>query len=492
MSTESKDQLSDSNAENIPLIKRLFGNSSDLSERELMLPHINTKASLLYIDGIIDTDKIEKHILTPLSLFMVDKESYKGVIIDYLRLQVINSVKVEVVTEVTSVIKGILNGKTAIFVDGEITCLLADTASWPERNAPEPKAQRTSTGPDIGFNESLEYNTALIRKTIKDSYLRIEKISNPYVKTSITLVYLEGKVDKEVLETVRRKINKINIPVVLDVNYLEESLTDETTSMFPLTITTDRPDVVSAEVLSGKIAIVVDGTPFVLTLPSVFIQFFQSPDDYYILNRTIQTKRAARFIFYLLAILLPGLYISFTLYHPGLIPTSLLIGLIAQREVVPFPTIVEVLVFIWLIIIITEGSQRLPSGVVLTVTVFASITLGQQAVEAQLVQPATLVVLSASYVMSTLVPIYSLARVYKRLTMRFIVLGTLLGLYGILVGLIVLLLHLSSLRSFGVPYLSPLAPFQMQDQKDTVFRLPMQYIVNNSKSELKEDPMKKK
>lgn len=194
----------------------------------------------------------------------------------------------------------------------------------------------------------------------------------------------------------------------------------------------------------------------------------------------------------MLSVLFPGLYISFTLYHPGLIPTSLLVGLIAQREIVPFPTVVEVFIFFWLIIIITEGSIRLPSGVVLTVTIFASITLGQQAVEAQLVQPATLVVLAASYVFSSVVPIYSLSLAYKRLTFRFIFLATILGLYGVLVGLIILLLHLCSLRSFGVPYLSPIAPFQPQDQKDAIFRLPIQYIINNDKSLFKEDPMRKK
>ncbi|WP_404470520.1 spore germination protein [Sutcliffiella horikoshii] len=164
----------------------------------------------------------------------------------------------------------------------------------------------------------------------------------------------------------------------------------------------------------------------------------------------------------------------------------------AQREIVPFPTIVEVFIFFWLIIIITEGSIRPPSGVVLTVTIFASITLGQQAVEAQLVQPATLVVLAASYVFSSVVPIYSLSLAYKRLTFRFIFLATILGLYGVLVGLIILLLHLCSLRSFGVPYLSPVAPFQPQDQKDAIFRLPIQHIINNDKSLFKEDPMRKK
>lgn len=485
-------RFTESTRHNIDMIKERLGNSSDLQERELVLSILNTRVHLIYIDGINDSTKIEEFILSPMAAISIQEEQGIDSVLDYILLQVIQSTIIKKANDIDSVITMLLNGKTAIFIEGETTCLLADTAKWPERSAPEPKAQRTSKGPNIAFNENESYNLSLIRKTIKDSLLRVEKVNNPNIQTSMSIIYMEGKADKEILAEVRNKINDINIPVVLDVNYLEETFSDNTLSLFPLTLSSDRPDVVCAEVLSGKIAIVIDGTQFVLTLPSVFIQFFQSPDDYYTLNRSIQTRRIARLFFFFLAILLPGLYISFTLYHPGLIPTSLLVGLIAQRELVPFPTIVEVFIFFWLIIIITEGSLRLPSGVVLTVTIFASITLGQQAVEAQLVQPATLVVLAASYVMSSVVPIYSLTLAYKGLTFRFIFLATFLGLYGVLVGLIILLLHLSSLRSFGVPYLSPIAPFQPQDQKDAVLRFPIKHIIVNDKSLFKEDPMKKK
>lgn len=492
METSQKVLLEESSSTNILNVKEQLGNSSDLQERELILPTLNTKVHLIYIDGINDTTKIEDFILSPLAALANKDQQTSDSTLEFLRLQVIQSTIIKTSNDIDTVVLMLLDGKTAIFIEGETTCILADTAKWPERSAPEPKAQRTSTGPNIAFNESGTYNLSLIRKTIKDPFLRVEKVTNPNIQTSISMVYIEGEVDKEILNQVRKKIDEINIPVVLDVNYLEETLSDNTYSSFPLTLSSDRPDVVCAEVLSGKIAIVVDGTQFVMTLPSVFIQFFQSPDDYYILNRSAHTRRLGRLFFFMLSVLFPGLYISFTLYHPGLIPTSLLVGLIAQREIVPFPTIVEVFLFFWLIIIITEGSLRLPSGVVLTVTIFASITLGQQAVEAQLVQPATLVVLAASYVFSSVVPIYSLSLAYKRLTFRFIFLATILGLYGVLVGLIVLLLHLCSLRSFGVPYLSPIAPFHPQDQKDAIFRLPIQHIINNDKSLSKEDPMRKK
>ncbi|NLP50095.1 spore germination protein [Bacillus sp. RO1] len=492
METSEKVSLTESISNNIEMIKVQLGHSSDLLERELVLPHFNKKVHLIYLDGINDTSKMEEYILSPIARISLKEDQSIPSIIDYLRLQVIQSININTETSRDKVVNMLLDGNTAIFVEQEAVCLLADTVKWPERSAPEPKAQRTQTGPNIAFNESITYNLSLIRKTIKNPSLRVEKVTNPNIQTSISMVFIEGIADKEILDEVRKKLDEINIPVVLDVNYLTESFMDNTNSSFPLALSTDRPDVVCGEVLGGKIAIVVDGTQFVMVVPSVFIQFFQSPDDYYTLNRSTQTRRLGRLFFFLLAVLLPGLYIAFTLYHPGLIPSSLLIGLISQREIVPFPTIVEVFIFFWLIIIITEGSLRLPAGVVLTVTIFASITLGQQAVEAQLVQPATLVVLAASYVCSSVVPVYSLALAYKRLTFRFIFLATILGLYGVLVGLIVLLLHMCSLRSFGVPYLSPIAPFHPQDQKDAIFRLPIEHIVNNDKSLSKEETMRKK
>ena len=314
METAQKELLTESISKNTEMIKDQLGNSSDLLERELVLPYLNKKVQLIYLDGINDTSKIEDYILSPLASISIKEEQTLDSIIDYLRLQVIQSINIGPETVKDKIVRMILEGKTAIFIEEEATCLLADTAKWPERSSPEPKAQRTSTGPNIAFNENGTYNLSLIRKTIKNPLLRVEKVTNPNIQTSISMVFIEGKVDEEILDEVRKKMDKINIPVILDVNYLEETLTNNTSSSFPLTLSSDRPDVVCAEVLSGKIAIVVDGTQFVMTLPSVFIQFFQSPDDYYILNRSTHTRRLGRlfsfcFPYFFQVCIFPLLYI---------------------------------------------------------------------------------------------------------------------------------------------------------------------------------------
>jgi spore germination protein KA len=471
-----------------------LGGSSDIKIRRIHPVHLSRCMILLYIDGIVDSEKIEEQILSPLITAVVEKEHTEREHLSLLLKNIMSVCKVEELTEPDTALRNILEGNSILLVEGLTSGFSLDTVQLPERSPTEPQAQRTPVGPNIAFNESLTNNLALIRKTLKTPKLRIDNGPfNPNIITSLSLIYIEGQADQEILDSVRESLSNVDIPFILDINYLEEALTDSTTkSMFPLTLSTDRPDVVCAEVMEGRIAIAVDGTPFVTTLPAVLMQFFQSPDDYYSLNRGVQIRRFARLFFFSLSVLLPSLYISFTIYHPGLVPTQLLIGIIAQREFVPLPTILEVVIFYWMILIISEGSLRLPQGIVLTVTIFASITLGQQAVEAQLVQPTTLVVLSAAYVMASISPIYSLVYAQRRLTFRFIILSSFLGLFGVIVGFLALLLHLCSLRSFKVPYMSPLAPFNLQDQKDALIRMPIPEIIQTEKKFTKEESMKRK
>ncbi|MCV9885714.1 spore germination protein [Metabacillus halosaccharovorans] len=479
--------------ENLFEIKELFGNSSDLKIRELLLNGNHTKIAIVYIDGIADDEKVEEQIITPISLFSPSTHQSPSQLIELFLNHVIKTNHVIKITDIQTLADNLVNGNTMILIDNHREGLCTNTSKMPERSLTPPVAQRTPTGPNISFNESLTSNISLVRNYIKDPMLRVDNSPlQGQSKTSVSVVYLEGKVDKEILNNVYKKLKEVKIDIILDSNYIVEVITAETKSLFPLTFMTDRPDVIAAELMGGKVIIFVDGTPFALALPAVLIQLFQSPDDYYTMQKGIQKIRIVRIFFFFLSVLLPAFYIAFTIYHPGLVPTQLLVGILAQREFVPFPTIIEVLVFYWLILIITESSLRLPQGVVLTVTIFASITLGQQAVEAQLVQPTTLVVLGASYVMSSVVPTYSLSTVSRILTFRFIFLSSFLGLFGIMVGLVALLIHLCSLRSFGVPYLSPMAPFNLKDQKDAIIRKPIQDITSNEKAFKKEEPMKKR
>ncbi|MGG4489276.1 spore germination protein [Metabacillus idriensis] len=478
-------KISESLAVSQSWISEKLGNSSDLKFKTVE----NNGYSFLavYITTIVESNQLEEFILPSLASFDAEKAKAANDTSDFLLNHVISLKATRRITDMSLAVNELLMGNTVIFIEGETNCIAAGTDKFPERSISNPKAQRTLKGPDIGFNEDISSNTALIRKVIKDPTLRIESPDYINSNTKISIVYMEGKADKEILKELKEKLSSIKMDVILDSNYLEETLTSSSHSIFPLTLSTDRPDVVCSEVLEGRIALIVDGSPFVVTLPTVFVQLFQSPDDYYFLTKKIFVKRFSRILIYSFAILLPALYIAFTIYHPGLIPTNLLVGIVTQRELVPAPTVVETVVFYFLILIITESSLRLPQSVVFTVTVFAAIVLGQSAVEAYLVQPFTLVVLSASYIFSSIIPVYTLAPVSQKLTIIFMFLASILGFFGIIAGILYYLLQLSSSRSFGVPYMAPFAPFKLEDQKDAAVRMPIYEQLNNKKTFTKEE-----
>ncbi|WP_226670790.1 spore germination protein [Metabacillus litoralis] len=491
MSNSSSTEISQSLTENVTTILDQLGNSQDIQIRNQQTTDAKINYAIIFIDGISNSETIEEQVIKPLKNNKTDHRDSSDQISSLSELVQTKTVKIS--SKLTDIIDELIVGNTVILVDGADSSIIANTTKWPERSLETPQAQRIPKGPNVAFNESTSQNLGLIRRILRNPKLRVETdVCSSKVKTQVTLLYIEGKIQPEVLQEIKKKMKEVEVEVLLDSSYLEEMMTSEVFTDFPLTLSSDRPDVVCSELLEGKASIIVDGSPFVITLPTVISQFFQSPEDYYTLTKGVSFKRVYRMIFYAVSIILPGLYISFTVHHPGLVPSKLLISIVAQREIVPFPTVLEVLIFFILIQIITESSLRLPQSMVLTVSVFGAIILGQSVVEAKLVQPTTLVVMSASYILASVIPVYSLRPVANRLTLRFIILSGFLGLYGIMLGILYLLLHLTSLRSFGVPYLSPIAPFNMADQKDNILREDLDNIMNNPKKFTLEEPTKKR
>ncbi|MBW3112571.1 spore germination protein [Bacillus sp. MCCB 382] len=482
-------------AERVSGILASFGESSDVKTRYLKLPGSHLSACLLYIENIVDTMSIQEHIIEPLLQNPMPDEEKP--FFPFIIQEVLQISDIEVVEDMDKVIDKLVNGSTIILFDGESEVLSADTSKWEERSLSNPKGQRTVQGPDIGFTESRSGNVALIRKYIKNPTLQVHteaygKITN----TSVTLVYLENLVDSEILSSIKEKLNELPYDSVIGSNYITEYLTKESKSLFPLVLNSDRPDVAAAEILEGRVCIVVDGTPFVLIAPAVLIQFFQSPDDYYLGSEATKYVRPLRFIFFWLSLYVPALYVAFTTFHKGLLPVNLLVGFTAQQQSVPFPTVFETLLVLTLTDAIYEGSSRLPQNLVITISLFGAIVFGQASVEAQLVQPVTLVIISISFIYSSIIPIASLNYSVRIIKISLILIGALLGLYGIALFTLMLLVHLCYLRSFSVPYLAPISPFTRQDmQKDVFIRKPIpeinQTIPAFHKEEQMEDQPKK-
>jgi spore germination protein KA len=314
----------------------------------------------------------------------------------------------------------------------------------------------------------------MVRKRIQnpDLWLETFKIGRT-TKTDVAIMYIKGIAKDEIVEEVRRRLKRINIDSILETGYIEQLIEDQTWTPFPTVYHAERPDVVAGNLLEGRVAIFVDGTPFVLLVPAVFIQFFQAVDDYYARFDISSALRFLRVLVFLLSIIVPAFYIAITTFHQEMIPTQLLIVLAAQREAVPFPVFVEAFLMEVAFEILREAGIRLPRPVGQTVSIVGALVIGQAAVQAGIVSPAIIIIVSITAIASFATPSYSIAISARLIRFIFMITASSFGFYGIFLGMVILAAHLCSLRSFGIPYLEPLAPFVPKNAGDTLVRLPL-------------------
>ncbi|WP_285768504.1 spore germination protein [Peribacillus sp. SI8-4] len=485
---KSIEDLSDSLKTNIASIQKAFHSNKELIVRTISPPFLEVKKEicLVYLDTIVDKSVIQEHILRPL-LQMKDFSAAHPIHDISNTIEISN---IQVILTMNELISHLTNGNTIILIEEIDQCISAATEEWKDRAFTFPQSQRVLKGPQIGFTELAKNNLSLIKRGLKNEKLVIEEQTiGAETNTSISLLYLANKVDHEILETVRNKVQSIELSSILDSSYIEESISGEQITSFPLVFTTERPDVTSGHLLEGKIAIICDGSPNVLIVPALFIQFLQSPEDYYE-KPLFELTRLIRIFSFIVSIYLIPFYIALTLFHQELIPSELLINLAAQRQIVPLPVVLEVILFMLLFQVVLESSIRLPTGITLAFSIIGTLILGQSAADAGLVQLASLVVVSATYVLNFAVPIHPFANSVKMIRFFFVFLASVFGIYGIMLGTFVLVNHLCSLNSFGVPYLSPIAPLKTADLKDTLIRFPLKKIINTTKKYSKDDHIK--
>ncbi|HBG16703.1 MAG TPA: spore germination protein, partial [Firmicutes bacterium] len=315
----------------------------------------------------------------------------------------------------------------------------------------EPDTEQTIKGPREGFTENIRTNTAMLRRKIADPGLKFEQMKiGERTGTTVSIAYVKGIVNEKLVEEVRRRLKRINTDMVLDANYLSEFISDAPFSPFPTVAFTERPDVTAAKLLEGRVAIFVDGTPVVNTAPTLFIESFQNPDDYNFHFLFATMIRWIRYLAFFLGILLPAFFVALTTYHQELIPTPLLISMAAAMEGVPFPIVIEVVAMGAVFEILREAGVRLARPIGQTISIVGALVIGQATVAAGLVAAPTVIVIALTAIASFVVPTQQEIGIILRLGLTF--LAGILGAYGILVGLLLTLIHLTSLRSFGVPY----------------------------------------
>ncbi|EPY04372.1 GerA spore germination protein, partial [Paenibacillus alvei TS-15] len=393
--------------------------------------------------------------------------------INLLQERVLAVGKIQPVTCFDDVFQGVLSGNTVLLLDGYTTGLSACTQGWKDRGVVEATTEPSVRGSREAFSETLRTNTSLVRRRIKHQDLRVEtKSFGRLTQTNVAIMFIQGIANDKVVQEVRDRLAQIDIDGILESGYIEELIQDKTLTPFPTVYNTERPDVIAAELLEGKIAIIVDGTPSVLVVPALFVSFLHAAEDYFFRSDISTLVRILRYIGIFIALLGPSLYVAITTFHQEMLPTQLLISLAAQREGIPFPAVFEAIMMEILFELLREAGIRMPRMIGPAVSVVGTLVIGQAAVDAGIVSAAMVIVVSTTAICSFVFPAYSMSNAFRMLRFPLMLLAASFGLFGVCIGLIAIVLHLCSLRSFGVPYMSPLAPIIIKDQKDTIFRLP--------------------
>ena len=470
----SSRDLSPSLAVNLKAFLQELGTSPDLIIRHLTLgPRPGRTGALLFIDGLVDPQVVNRDVLFPL-LNEANWGKNQGDIdlLAYVADNLLAVGEIERNTNFRQTMQALLAGNTILMVDGQAEALLLASKGWEKRAIREPEAEQIILGPHEGFTENLRTNTALLRRRIATAGLQFEEMKlGRRTQTTVAIAYLKGVVNEKLVEEVKTRLKRINIDYIMDANYLSEFITDAPYSLFPTIASTERPDVAAAKVLEGRVAIIVDGTPLVNTVPTLFVEFFQSPDDYNFPYQYATMIRWFRYLSFTLAVLGPAFFVALGSYHQELIPTPLLLTVKAATEGTPFPLVIEMVVMGLVFEILREAGVRLARPFGQTISIVGALVIGEAAVTAGLVGAPTIIVIALTAITTFVVPGLLGPGIYLRLI--YTILAGVLGAYGILTGVLFTLLHLASLRSFGIPYMAPLMPVVPADLKDVVVRAPV-------------------
>lgn len=462
--------------ENIYIFQVLLKESSDVVFREFNIGDKKVKGFLMYIDGMIDKFVIDRNVLRPMMIEArkLDEVTYtKKQFFDYMKDYFITACDVKEKDKIGDILDGILEGDTAVIIDGIDKSMVISTKGWEGRNISESTTESYVRGPKEAFVETLRINTSMLRRRIKHPDFVIENLKiGKYSKTDVSIAYVKSIADDTVVQEVKKRLKKVQIDGVIDSGYLEEFIEDNPFSPFPQIAHSEKPDKVSAEILEGKVAILVDGSPFVLTVPVIFAQFFQAGEDYYERYFLASALRVLRIIAMLTALLFPSIYIAETTFHQEMIPTQLAISVAAQREGVPFPALLEALFMEVTFEILREAGIRLPMQVGQAVSIVGGLVIGQAAVQAGLVSPAMVIVVALTGIASFAIPAFNIAITFRLLRFIIMIAAGTLGFFGIIMVVMMILAHMASLESFGVPYLSPLTPSRAQELSDVLIRVP--------------------
>ena len=466
--------LSKDLAKNIKAFREKTCDSYDVKLRELRVQFGGKlyDACVFFLDGLVDTQAINDSVIKPL-LQASDRKIDNKDLLDFVHRSVIRNLDVNRQDSFEQMLDSVYCGDSVLLIDGFIEALVLDTKRWEHRGVESATTEQVISGAKDSFCETLKINSMLIRRRIKSNSLKMEYLKlGRLTKTDTLICYIDGVVNPKLLDEVRARISRIDTDNMSSLTLLEEFIEDSSFSLLPQVIKTERPDKSSAHLLEGGVVVAIDGTPAVLLLPVVFWQFIYSPEDY---NERIYTSfllRTLRLVALLLALMVPGLYVAVTSFHHEMIPVGLLGVIIEGRQGVPFPILLEVLIMELILEIIREAGVRLPINVGQAISIVGALVLGQAAIMARLASPATVTIVALAAVANFTLPNFSAGLAIRNFRFVFFIVSGFFGLLGFICVFFITLTHFCSLRSFGVPFMTPISPLSLADLKDSQIRMP--------------------
>ena len=458
---------------NIKLFKEIFNDDETLFVKPFKMQTMDQlDCCIVFIEGMIDVEVVNRNVIQPI---LKNKIPMGQKPLEILQNHVIASHKIEKIKDLDKLIQGIIIGNTVLLIEGVSDALIITTKGFKFRDIAEPPSEKVIRGPREGFTEAFLTNLSLLRRKLKTPNLKFKYYTlGVQTNTKICISYIEGIANDKIIAEVEKRLEDINIDGILDSGHIEELIKDSPLSPFKTIGSSERPDVVASRLLEGRIAIIVDGSPNVLIMPFLFQEYFQSNEDYYNNYIFSSINRMLRIFGFFITISVAGVYVALTTYHQEIFPTPLLLSISAARQGVPFPTVIEAITLLFIFEVLREASVRMPDAIGQTMSIVGALVLGQAAIDAKLFSAPMVVIVALSGITALIVPRFKGAIIVVRLLLLFA--SAFLGLYGFVFGIILVLIHLFGMRSFGVPYMLDYNSFEFQDFKDTMIRAPWWYM----------------
>ena len=464
-------------------LKSEFKDNDSLKVRRFFA--LNKEFALLYLESFADFDVISKDIVAP--IMQEDEKSENGLskkiiltpnkqsennsdyFVDFVANKILFACEISKSSNFDDFINKLSRGEKVLLVDGCENAILINSKKIEKRAIIEPPNNNIVRGPREGFIEDINSNLNLLRKRLVTNDLKIDTMEvGRFTKSKVAICYLTKIADRKVVKEIKKRISKIDIDGISDSYYLQDFLEEKPTSLFKQIGWTEKPDILTAKMLEGRVGILVDGSPIALTVPFILIEDLQSSNDYYEENTSMSFVRILRFFGLFIALTMPGIYIALQLYHYKALPLKFLVTIINSSQNIPMPPAIEVLFAFFMFEILYEASVRTPKSLGSSFNIIGALILGDTAVKSNLASAPTIMIVALSSIAIYLIP--EGTNVMRLLRILITLMATIIGVVGICLSLVFIVAYLSDFDSYGADYLSPLAPYQKNDFKDGFYR----------------------